>query len=122
MKINVDQEKCIGCGACVAIDSDNFDFNDDGLSTVINDNVTEKTRNAIEACPVYAILIEDPATKEEKAEETTTSTCSCRDEEKCEEECRCDEHSKCNEDSESKECRCSCNHCSCEEEEEKEAA
>lgn len=29
-KIIVDDEKCIGCGACVAIDSEHFDFNEDG--------------------------------------------------------------------------------------------
>ena len=32
MKLNVDQEKCIGCGACVAIAPENFDFDEDMLA------------------------------------------------------------------------------------------
>ncbi len=58
MKLNVNQEKCIGCGACVAIAPENFDFDEEGLSKVISDEVTEKTKSAEEACPVYAILID----------------------------------------------------------------
>lgn len=59
MKLSVDQEKCIGCGACVAISPENFDFNEEGLSFVKNEEITEKTISAKEACPVYAIVTED---------------------------------------------------------------
>lgn len=59
LKVLVDQDKCIGCGACVAIDPDNFDFNELGLSYAINNKVQDKTRDALEACPVYAISIEE---------------------------------------------------------------
>ena len=31
-KLNVNEEACIGCGACVAIDGADCDFNEDGLS------------------------------------------------------------------------------------------
>ena len=34
-KINVKKEQCIGCGACVAIDPDHFDFDDEGRSTSV---------------------------------------------------------------------------------------
>lgn len=59
-KINVDQVKCIGCGACVGIDSEHFDFNDSGLSTVISqENLeSEDLEQAVEGCPTGAISIE----------------------------------------------------------------
>lgn len=61
--IKVDENTCIGCGACMAIAGDNFDFNDAGLSTVISQEVTDSTREAAGACPVSAISItEDAAT------------------------------------------------------------
>lgn len=56
-KVKVDTNKCIGCGACVAICPNNFDFNEEGLSVVTNEEVTENTKDAEEACPVYAIEI-----------------------------------------------------------------
>ena len=62
-KVKLDQSKCIGCGACVAISSaangGNFDFDDNGLSKVVNEEVTEKTQEAIDSCPVEAITIEE---------------------------------------------------------------
>lgn len=58
-KVYVDQEKCIGCGACVSIAPDNFDFNEDGLSHAINETVTEKTDEAKDACPTSAIEIKE---------------------------------------------------------------
>ena len=58
LKVN---ENCIGCGACVAIDSEHFDFNENGLSSVkSNENLeTEEVKNAIASCPVNAISIEE---------------------------------------------------------------
>lgn len=54
-------DSCIGCGACVAIDSEHFDFNEDGMSSVIsNDNLeSAELQNAISSCPVNAIKLED---------------------------------------------------------------
>ena len=41
-KIEVDQNKCIGCGACVGLtNSEIFDFNDDGLASAIENNFDE---------------------------------------------------------------------------------
>ena len=79
-KIIVDQNRCIGCGACVAIDSEHFDFDENGLSHVIKeDNLeTEELNNAIHSCPVNAISISE----EEK--------CNC---EHCEcEDCHCEKN------------------------------
>ena len=60
-KVVLDQSKCIGCGACVAISNaangGNFDFDENGLSKVVNENVTETTTDAVESCPVEAISV-----------------------------------------------------------------
>ncbi len=57
--LDVEKSKCIGCGACVSIDDEHFDFDDDGLSEVIsNDNLkSERLKDAIESCPTNAIRL-----------------------------------------------------------------
>ena len=35
MNLKINQDKCIGCGQCVSICEDVFNFNDDGLAEVI---------------------------------------------------------------------------------------
>lgn len=93
-KILVDDSTCIGCGACIAIDSEHFDFNDEGKSSVIsNENLkSNNLSNAIESCPVAAISIVD-----------NEDSCNC--DEKC--ECNCQEEQECNcED-------CNCENCHC---------
>ena len=39
MKVNVNKDACIGCGACAAICPDVFEMDDEGLSTVITEEV-----------------------------------------------------------------------------------
>lgn len=63
IKVN---ETCIGCGACVAMDPEHFDFNE-GVSVAISQEVTDSVREAAGACPVGAIEIEEAA---EVAEES----------------------------------------------------
>ena len=60
MKVKIDQEKCIGCGNCVALtNSQVFDFNDDGLAECIvgeiNEELEETVKEAKEQCPTEAI-------------------------------------------------------------------
>jgi ferredoxin len=55
LKVN---DTCIGCGACVAIAPENFDYQE-GVSVVTNETVTEKTKEAKDACPVGAIELEE---------------------------------------------------------------
>ncbi len=59
MKVNVNEDACIGCGACAAICPDVFEINDEGLSTTIVDTVSEDLKSdvqeAIESCPTGAI-------------------------------------------------------------------
>ncbi len=75
-RIKVDKDKCIGCGACTAIASDVFSFNDEGYAQTdpnnnIIDNMEEEVKNdcmdALEGCPVDAIYKEE--VEEEKEEE-----------------------------------------------------
>lgn len=62
MKVTVDQNKCIGCGACQAMCPDVFEFNDDGIMDVttntINEDNKEDVIDAKESCPVSAIEVE----------------------------------------------------------------
>ena len=56
-KITVN-EACIGCGTCVGVAPDVFEMNDEGLSSVIGDDV-DSAKEAAESCPVEAIEVED---------------------------------------------------------------
>jgi len=59
MKIQVDKDKCIGCGACIAIAPKSFRFGEDGKSEPIEppQDEEEKIKEAAENCPVQAIEI-----------------------------------------------------------------
>ena len=67
-KVVINKDKCLGCGMCVGIESDVFDFDDDGLAKVNNDNINddnkENVNNAIDSCPVAAIEVVDDNNKE----------------------------------------------------------
>ncbi|HHX51387.1 MAG TPA: ferredoxin [Clostridia bacterium] len=60
MKVTVDPDLCIACGACIDVAPELFDWNDDGLSEAIVDEVPEDqedlAREAIDSCPTEAIL------------------------------------------------------------------
>jgi len=62
MKFKVDEELCIGCGACEGICAEVFEMRDDAKAHVIKDPVPKDLeKSAIEAeesCPVEAILHE----------------------------------------------------------------
>ncbi len=59
-KIEVNKDLCIGCGSCVAIDPDTFEFGDDGFAEAKKQEITDEVREAAEGCPSEAIqIIED---------------------------------------------------------------
>ncbi len=62
MKFKVDQELCIGCGACEGVCPEVFEMRDDDKAYVIKDPVpAELEDNALESeesCPVEAICHE----------------------------------------------------------------
>lgn len=59
MKVEINKDKCLGCGMCVGINSDIFEFDDDGLAKTNNEKITEdnkdEVKEAINSCPVGAI-------------------------------------------------------------------
>lgn len=62
MKVKVNKDACIGCGACAAICDKVFTINDEGLSDVINEDVKEEDKqavqDAVDSCPTGAIETE----------------------------------------------------------------
>jgi len=56
--IKVEASKCIGCGLCANMCSDVFKMNDENISVVISQKNIDCAKQAEEACPVKAILID----------------------------------------------------------------
>ena len=59
MKVKVNRDACIGCGACAAICDSIFEIDDEGLSVVKKEEVEEEEQQAVidakESCPTGAI-------------------------------------------------------------------
>lgn len=58
-KLIVDDNVCMGCGMCTALDEEHFEMNDAGLSEVKTQEHldTPELQNAIDSCPVSAIKL-----------------------------------------------------------------
>lgn len=68
MKVCVNKDVCIGCGACTAIASGVFEIGDDGLAETIenkdskmeiSEDVKDDVLDAADGCPVGAIQTEE---------------------------------------------------------------
>lgn len=63
MKVKVNQDACIGCGACAAICDNVFDINDEGLSVakveVVEESDYQDVKDAADSCPTGAIEVEE---------------------------------------------------------------
>lgn len=60
-KINLDQNKCIGCNTCVMMDPETFEMDTTIYKAKVKkqpEAITDIIKSAIEACPVGAITIE----------------------------------------------------------------
>ncbi len=59
MKLKVNKDLCIGCGACQAVCPEVFEIEDDGFAGVIVDEIKEELKedaiDAKEGCPTGAI-------------------------------------------------------------------
>lgn len=59
MKVKVNSDACITCGACAAICDEVFEIGDEGVAEVKVDEVAEENvdavKEAIEGCPTGAI-------------------------------------------------------------------
>lgn len=72
MKVKVNPDVCIGCGACQAIAPDVFEVSDEtGVAKEISEDVKEEfvedATDAKEGCPVNAIYDPEEATEEQAA-------------------------------------------------------
>ena len=71
MKVKVNKDACIGCGACAAICDEVFEINDEGLSESkveeVKEELQDEVRDAADSCPTGAIVIEEGQEEEEKA-------------------------------------------------------
>lgn len=97
-KIVLKTESCIGCGACVGIDAEHFEFSDDGYSMIKSQDNLDSTAlsDAIDACPVAIISLEEcndtGADVGSQNENVDDSMCECNP---CEcENCHCHEDEK----------------------------
>lgn len=64
MKFIVDEDACIGCGACAAICDEVFEISDDGYAVAKDEKITdneikERAIDAMEGCPTEAIHDDD---------------------------------------------------------------
>ena len=73
MKVKVNKDACIGCGACAAICDKVFEINDEGLSEVkveensenkeefvsVKEELQDEVRDAADSCPTGAIEVEE---------------------------------------------------------------
>lgn len=60
MKFKVDENLCIGCGACQAICKEVFEISDEGFAVakaeeIKDEEVKEQALSAMESCPTDAI-------------------------------------------------------------------
>lgn len=59
MKVKVDPDLCIACGACISLAPEVYDWDDDGKAQSIVDEVPDdmesEAREALESCPTEAI-------------------------------------------------------------------
>lgn len=60
MKFKVNEDACIGCGACASICEEVFEINDEGYAVakdkeVTDEEIKENAVSAMEGCPTDAI-------------------------------------------------------------------
>lgn len=55
--VKIDQEKCIGCGACAALAPDCFEMKDYKAHVKKGCKCDADCKQAVEACPVDAISV-----------------------------------------------------------------
>lgn len=70
MKVIVNQDACIGCGACTSICEEAFEIADNGLSTCkiegeIPTELEQPVKDAMDSCPTGAIVLAESEESEE---------------------------------------------------------
>lgn len=63
MKVKVNKDACMGCGACTANCPDVFEYNDEGYAvakvTEVPEELKAQVNDAKDGCPVEAIEVEE---------------------------------------------------------------
>jgi ferredoxin len=63
MRIRLDPDACVGHGRCYALDGEHFEPDDLGHCVVTHaepsDEVIDRVRRAVDACPEGALVLED---------------------------------------------------------------
>jgi len=59
MKVEVDKEKCIGCGACANLCPDVFELEEGKANVKEQETDKECAKEAADSCPVQAINVEE---------------------------------------------------------------
>ena len=62
MKVRIDKEACVGDETCVALCPEIFKMDDEVAATIMEEvppDLQESCREAADACPVEAIIIEE---------------------------------------------------------------
>lgn len=97
-KVILNEDRCIGCGACMSVAPDNFTFSDEGRAEMISDTLTDAAIEASEMCPVSAITIESyECTCGNECNCTEENNCGCINDCTCGEECTCGDNCNCSE-------------------------
>lgn len=59
MKVKVEPDLCIECGACISLAPDIYDWDDDGKAKAIDEDIPNENEDealeAVESCPTNAI-------------------------------------------------------------------
>ena len=68
MKVILNRDACIGCGACAAIAEDVFDSDNEGISVLKKEEVSTEeeisvVQDAVDSCPTGAIALEEDEEK-----------------------------------------------------------
>lgn len=61
MKVVIDENKCIGCGTCVAVAPKTFKLGTDSKAKAIKPSGDDKKtiKDAVDSCPVKALKLTD---------------------------------------------------------------
>jgi ferredoxin len=59
MGIKVNLDECIGCGVCAQLCPETFKLDEnEGKCVVLSQEVTPESKEAVDSCPVSAIIVE----------------------------------------------------------------